>query len=80
MTQQAHKWSGWPGAFCLKCGTSDTMEIAIGRGLFDPFTGEWESEEASEVYRETPCLVSDAECEEHQAQRRRQQLGEDDHE
>ena len=27
--QQVHRWSGWPGAYCLNCGTEDPMESAI---------------------------------------------------
>jgi hypothetical protein len=22
-----HQWSGWPGAFCLRCGAEDVAEI-----------------------------------------------------
>lgn len=25
-----HNWSGWPGAFCLKCMIEDPAEIALG--------------------------------------------------
>lgn len=25
----AHRWSGWPGAWCLDCGQQDEMEICI---------------------------------------------------
>lgn len=25
----SHQWSGWPGAYCLKCGTSDPLEEAL---------------------------------------------------
>lgn len=25
-----HRWSGWPGAFCLDCHTEDPMEICLG--------------------------------------------------
>lgn len=24
-----HRWSGWPGAFCLDCGCEDPHEIAL---------------------------------------------------
>ena len=27
MTQ--HRWSGWPGAWCLDCGASDPLEQSI---------------------------------------------------
>lgn len=25
-----HKWSGWPGAWCLDCGVEDQLEICLG--------------------------------------------------
>ncbi len=28
-----HRWSGWPGAWCLDCGVEDVTEIAIADGL-----------------------------------------------
>lgn len=24
-----HRWSGWPGAWCLDCGDPDPMELAL---------------------------------------------------
>lgn len=30
-----HHWSGWPGAFCLKCGCEDPMEQALADGGYD---------------------------------------------
>ena len=24
-----HRWSGWPGAYCLKCGSDDPIESAL---------------------------------------------------
>ena len=24
-----HQWSGWPGAYCMKCGTPDPTEEAL---------------------------------------------------
>ena len=30
-----HRWSGWPGAWCLDCGTEDRSEIALANGAFD---------------------------------------------
>lgn len=30
-----HRWSGWPGAWCLDCGCDDPYEIAIGDNLID---------------------------------------------
>ena len=26
-----HRWSGWPGAWCLDCGALDVDELCIGR-------------------------------------------------
>lgn len=31
----AHRWSGWPGAWCLDCGCDDPYEIALADGLID---------------------------------------------
>ena len=25
----AHRWSGWPGAWCLDCGADDQLELCI---------------------------------------------------
>ena len=56
MTTQAepttgHRWSGWPGAFCLNCGAEHALENAIGLNWYDPFTDEWDAvEHAQEVY------------------------------
>lgn len=30
-----HRWSGWPGAWCLDCGCEDPMEIALADGALD---------------------------------------------
>lgn len=30
-----HRWSGWPGAWCLDCGCDDPREIALAEGRFD---------------------------------------------
>ena len=26
---KTHRWSGWPGAFCLDCGCEDPVEMAM---------------------------------------------------
>jgi hypothetical protein len=55
-----HHWSGWPGATCLKCGTSDAMELAIADGSYDPFTDAWVSPEAYDAYQQASwCSVAD---------------------
>lgn len=40
--QFAHRWSGWPGAWCLDCGMEDPREICIATGCeeTDDETGE----------------------------------------
>ena len=30
-----HRWSGWPGAYCLYCGYADANEVALAEG-FEP--------------------------------------------
>lgn len=32
---KGHWWSGWPGAFCYRCGAEDAMENAFGLGWCD---------------------------------------------
>lgn len=27
-----HRWSGWPGAFCMYCGSEDVREICLSEG------------------------------------------------
>lgn len=27
-----HRWSGWPGAWCLDCGCEDPNEVEVGTG------------------------------------------------
>lgn len=38
----AHRWSGWPGAWCLDCGIEDPIEQALADGNYvevpDPST------------------------------------------
>lgn len=31
----SHRWSGWPGAWCLDCGSEDLNEVAIAYGEYD---------------------------------------------
>src|SRR5262245_42504525 len=33
-----HRWSGWPGAWCLDCGAEDPGELCIAAG-HEPWTG-----------------------------------------
>jgi hypothetical protein len=50
-----HRWSGWPGAWCLDCGVADPLETAIALADYDPFDQEWASDEARERYDLSPC-------------------------
>lgn len=40
--QDKHHWSGWPGAFCLKCFSEDPIEMALAAGdaFFEDEAGE----------------------------------------
>lgn len=46
-----HRWSGWPGAWCLDCGQADGMELAIAHGDFDPYRNEWVNPEVKAEYQ-----------------------------
>jgi hypothetical protein len=35
MSDAAHRWSGWPGAWCLDCGCDDPYEIALADDRLD---------------------------------------------
>jgi hypothetical protein len=61
-----HKWSGWPGAYCLKCGSEDVMEIAIAEGWYDPYTEKWDTlEHEAEAKQAFECPVTDLQWAEH---------------
>jgi hypothetical protein len=32
---KGHNWSGWPGAYCTKCGCEQALENALADGWFD---------------------------------------------
>lgn len=40
-----HRWSGWPGAYCLKCGSEHALENAIALDWYDPWYDKWDTEE-----------------------------------
>ena len=37
-----HKWNGWPGACCMKCGIDDPIEFAIGT-CYNPCNNSWDT-------------------------------------
>jgi len=44
-----HWWSGWPGAFCLKCGDQDVNELCLGDACGCPcHAAFWAALEAEE--------------------------------
>ena len=58
----SHRWSGWPGAFCLKCGYEDAVENAIALGWYDPVEDTYDTlEHKEEVMATFVCSVSDIE-------------------
>lgn len=48
-----HWWSGWPGAYCMKCGSEDKNEICIGNACVchchDEFWAEYEKSMTKET-------------------------------
>jgi hypothetical protein len=51
-----HWWSGWPGAYCMKCHAAHALEVVLGLDLVE-MTGDegdgplvWKSEEARELF------------------------------
>lgn len=30
--REDHRWSGWPGAWCLDCGIPDMREVCLAEG------------------------------------------------
>lgn len=42
---KGHWWSGWPGAYCMRCGADHYLEYALGMGWYDPVTDKWDTEE-----------------------------------
>lgn len=45
LARPGHAWSGWPGAYCLKCGAEHAMENAIALNWYDPLEDKWDTEE-----------------------------------
>ena len=51
-----HRWSGWPGAYCLDCGAEHALENASALGWTD-LKGNWDTEEHREIVAK-----ADGEC------------------
>ena len=47
-----HNWSGWPGAYCLKCGAEQALENAIGMNWVDIDTEGEDDKWKSVVHKE----------------------------
>ena len=41
----AHRFTGWPGAYCLDCGAEDAWETALALEWYDPYTEIWDTPE-----------------------------------
>ncbi len=56
-----HRWSGWPGAICLKCGAEHALETAIAFGWYDPCTNIWDNQEHKKMVEDCDnnCPVMD---------------------
>ena len=57
-----HHWSGWPGAYCTRCGAEDAIENAMALGWYEPGTehllgGAWKSAEHEEL-----CNLLNSKC------------------
>lgn len=50
-----HRWSGWPGAWCLDCGCEDPIELALANDTSDP-TAESFMEYVRKEYKDHPGL------------------------
>ena len=44
-----HRFSGWPGAFCLLCHAGDALEQALADEWYDPGNGSWDTKEHEEI-------------------------------
>ena len=55
--KDAHRWSGWPGAFCMNCGAEHALENAIGLEWYDPANNTWDTQEHKELVEKC-----DSEC------------------
>lgn len=47
-----HRWSGWPGAYCLDCGAEDQREICLAvhaEGLRCALCGEYRPNEVCDA-------------------------------
>ena len=51
-----HRWSGWPGAYCLNCGAEHALENALALGWYDPVTDTWDTEEHKQIVEEADCF------------------------
>lgn len=49
-----HRWSGWPGAWCLDCGIEDPLEQALADNQLTD-EGRFVSPSARKKYRCLPC-------------------------
>ncbi len=61
-----HRFSGRPGAYCMKCGSADYVEFAFCNNEYDPFTDKWDTPEHKKEYDKFKyCEYSDKEWYDH---------------
>ena len=51
-TGRDHRWSGWPGAWCLDCGKADMLELGLSSQCRDCRASE--GEDGTMIF--VPCL------------------------
>jgi len=50
-----HRWSGWPGAWCLDCGIADPHEEALANDALDYFCSI-----CGQAWPQDPCVTGTA--------------------
>lgn len=59
MNGTTHRWSGWPGAWCLDCGREDPMEEALANNHYAVDAEGWPAggiaPEFEHLYDLSPC-------------------------
>lgn len=57
-----HKWSGWPGAVCMKCGAPHLLEQALADDVYDPIEDTWTDTEYRDMVADFDglCPISDS--------------------
>lgn len=62
-SHQSHRWSGWPGAWCLDCGIADPAELCISQPGCVCVGDEFEEAEEAKAERPKCKLATMPPCE-----------------